>query len=261
LASRETRTRQRIAKALEQDGHVVYTLHGDATSGAGRPDLVVCAWGGFFGMEVKSLDGKPQPHQVRNIRDIRRAGGCAALVHDIEEARRLLREWRAGRKAYMEDELQVLDLSTFLQNLPAVEPEPEVHDPDVIPFPDPPTRMMQPPLLASSSEPVLSATAVAPPPTPPIPSPRPPRQRPSRAKPKPEAAPPAAEGQPNGAVTPEGISSPPTWATPLTGEASLTQIYWQLHGMWDAVNQLEERLREQLLLLEPLLPAEPPLAP
>lgn len=133
MASTETRARLRIKKALEENGHYVVTLHGDATSGRGRSDLVVCAGGLYFWMEVKTLDGSPSPAQLRRIREVRLAGGTACLITSIREARWVIETRQKGYVPYMADEpgVNILDLSSFQR----VEVVP---DPDAIPFPDPP---------------------------------------------------------------------------------------------------------------------------
>lgn len=47
----------------------------------GVPDLLVCCNGWFVGVEVKSSKGRPSPQQIKNLRDIRNAGGFGILLY------------------------------------------------------------------------------------------------------------------------------------------------------------------------------------
>lgn len=48
---------------------------------AGIPDLLVCCNSLFMGVEVKAEDGRPEPLQLKKLRDIEKAGGFAILLY------------------------------------------------------------------------------------------------------------------------------------------------------------------------------------
>ena len=64
--------------------------HGGMYGTAGIPDIIACVDGRFFGFEVKTVDGKPTKLQEATIRRIQASGGTAAVVHSVEEVRRVL---------------------------------------------------------------------------------------------------------------------------------------------------------------------------
>jgi hypothetical protein len=45
---------------------------------------------------VKTQTGKPSPLQLRNIKQIKRAGGIAAVVRSVEEVDQLLSDIKKG---------------------------------------------------------------------------------------------------------------------------------------------------------------------
>ena len=52
----------------------------------GVPDILLCAYGRFVGMEVKRPGMKPSEHQQEQIDGINAAGGLAGVVTSIEGA-------------------------------------------------------------------------------------------------------------------------------------------------------------------------------
>lgn len=48
---------------------------------SGIPDILCCCKGYFLGIEVKSKTGKPSALQIRNLRNINKAGGYAILLY------------------------------------------------------------------------------------------------------------------------------------------------------------------------------------
>lgn len=203
MASTETRARGRIKQALEADGHYVVTLHGDPTSGRGRSDLVVCARGVYFWLEVKTLDGHPSGAQLRRIKEVRAAGGTACIVTNIHEARWVIGTRLKGYVPYMENQPQasILDLSAFTRVAVPTE------DPEAIPFPavaptPPPTpvpahivegtgEIIEPTadaeldvMLSQVQQRIQTQQATIPPPASPVPEPEPPaaEEKPKRTR-------------------------------------------------------------------------------
>lgn len=91
----ESRLQRRIRKGLKQEiGGWWRKIHGGPFQAAGIPDLLGCVRGRFFGFEVKHPDQNSETSKIqeKNIREIIRNGGTAAVVESLEEAVRLVRE-------------------------------------------------------------------------------------------------------------------------------------------------------------------------
>lgn len=86
---RESRRQLRIQKALRREyGEelFIFKVHGGPFMAAGLPDLIGCVRGLFFAFEVKEPDGTPSALQLEIIADIIKAGGCAGIVVEPEDA-------------------------------------------------------------------------------------------------------------------------------------------------------------------------------
>ena len=66
--------------------------HGGQFGTAGIPDLIACIGGRFYAFEVKTPKGKVTKLQEATIRKIRKAGGVAAVVHSVDDVKKLLEE-------------------------------------------------------------------------------------------------------------------------------------------------------------------------
>jgi hypothetical protein len=87
----------KIRAVLEDLGAYVEKNHGSQFQHRGRPDLEGCLKGQFIAFEVKQPGQEPEPLQALALELIRRAGGKAAAVHSVEEARSCLYAWGFGR--------------------------------------------------------------------------------------------------------------------------------------------------------------------
>ena len=67
----------------------VWKTHDSYT--VGIPDIVACIRGRFVGFEVKTATGRPSKIQLYRIRQIREAGGIAAVVRSVEEVESILK--------------------------------------------------------------------------------------------------------------------------------------------------------------------------
>tara|TARA_R100000963_G_C4609845_1_gene80651 strand:- start:60 stop:236 length:177 start_codon:yes stop_codon:yes gene_type:complete len=56
------------------------------------PDILVCAKGKFVAFEVKNEAGKVSKLQEFEIKNIKKAGGVAAVVRNLDEAVEILSE-------------------------------------------------------------------------------------------------------------------------------------------------------------------------
>ena len=80
--------KRKVTEALSTYGpNVWYFFPGNNGFGkSGVPDLVVCAYGKFIGIEVKSgINKKPTKLQALQGSRIREAGGTWALVRSVED--------------------------------------------------------------------------------------------------------------------------------------------------------------------------------
>ena len=75
-------------KGLEGCWH--FKVRGSAWQQAGVPDIVGVYRGRFFALEVKQPGNKPTVLQAAMLRQITAAGGIAAVVTSVEEARAAL---------------------------------------------------------------------------------------------------------------------------------------------------------------------------
>jgi hypothetical protein len=75
-------------KTLE--GCFYWKEHGGQFGQAGIPDLIICYKGRFIAFEVKTEKGKLTVLQALTIRQIQKAGGTAAVVRSVDDARRVI---------------------------------------------------------------------------------------------------------------------------------------------------------------------------
>lgn len=85
---RESALRMAIARALRHLGYLVLTQHGSAYTGAGRADLIGCADGRFFAIEVKLPSSRNRVTEAQKLflESVRRAGGIAFVASSVDEA-------------------------------------------------------------------------------------------------------------------------------------------------------------------------------
>ena len=67
-----------------------WKTHGGMYGTAGIPDIIACVGGRFVALEVKQPGGKLSRLQEATIEKIRTAGGVAAMVTSVDEAKRVL---------------------------------------------------------------------------------------------------------------------------------------------------------------------------
>jgi Holliday junction resolvase len=79
----EKKVKTKVSKILKENG--VYYFY-PVTSGygsSGVPDIVACCNGKFLAIECKFGSNTPTALQSKNISDIRRSGGYAIVVNEI----------------------------------------------------------------------------------------------------------------------------------------------------------------------------------
>ena len=91
---RESVLQRQIIKHLRGMGAWVFNVHGSPYQQVGVPDLLVGYKGRFYAMEVKRPGGVLSPVQAKVIEEIRASGSVAGRVESIEDAIKLLEEYR-----------------------------------------------------------------------------------------------------------------------------------------------------------------------
>ena len=85
---------RQIIKHLRGMGAWVFNVHGSPYQTVGVPDLLVGYKGRFFAMEVKRPGGRLTPAQAKVIEEIKSSGSVAGRVESVEDAMKLLEEYR-----------------------------------------------------------------------------------------------------------------------------------------------------------------------
>ena len=75
-----------IMRELRKHGAMVIKIHGDPYMPGGTPDLVGCASGRCFALEVKRPGEKPRALQVQQLEKWRKAGAVVGVVTSVKEA-------------------------------------------------------------------------------------------------------------------------------------------------------------------------------
>ena len=78
----EKRVKTRVESVLKSEGAYYFfpATHGYGRSGV--PDIIACVNGRFLAIECKAGGNKPTALQVREIENIRSAGGVAVVVNE-----------------------------------------------------------------------------------------------------------------------------------------------------------------------------------
>ena len=189
-AKRESGLRSRIVKRLRERGWLAQVQHGSVFSGSGRSDILGCAVGRFFAIEVKipDLTSQPTPLQEAYLRSVLAAGGIAFVARSVEEAEAGVQKGIAMATSPPED--FTLDFSSLLDDLNRAVPTTENGEEDADSFTDDELQTLETiepatAAVAGSPSPALAAEALDT-----LEPPRPARTRRTRAAtPVPEAAP------------------------------------------------------------------------
>jgi hypothetical protein len=94
----EGKVKKRVKEILKEVGAYWTMPLGTGFSSSGVPDFLVCKDGLFYGIECKANGGKPTALQLKNLDDIRKAGGIA-LVIDETNVETLRKELSNGKEA------------------------------------------------------------------------------------------------------------------------------------------------------------------
>jgi hypothetical protein len=84
MATPESKVKKKVYELFDEYGSNAYritpTTGGYGSSGA--PDIVVCFFGNYIGVECKAGKGKPTALQMNNLQNIVKAGGYAYIVNE-----------------------------------------------------------------------------------------------------------------------------------------------------------------------------------
>ena len=78
----EAKVKAKVKKILVELGAYYTMPMGTGFSSSGAPDFIICIAGLFYGIECKANGGKPTALQLKNLDDIRKAGGVALVVDE-----------------------------------------------------------------------------------------------------------------------------------------------------------------------------------
>jgi hypothetical protein len=91
----EAKVKKRVRQILAELNmyYVMPATGGYGNSGA--PDFICCLQGKFIGVECKARDNKPTALQLKNLQDIRNAGGFAIVINElnIDSLKLELEQW------------------------------------------------------------------------------------------------------------------------------------------------------------------------
>jgi Holliday junction resolvase len=94
----EKRVKTKVEAVLKNEGAYYFfpATHGYGRSGV--PDIIACVNGRFLAIECKAGGNKPTALQVREIENIRLAGGVAVVANEEnwDEVRLLVRDMKGG---------------------------------------------------------------------------------------------------------------------------------------------------------------------
>jgi len=94
----ETKLTQKITLMIRKEFPSVYYFKESNRWISGLPDLILCAWGIFIGMEIKTSKGKATPLQEYVIKCINNSGGVAGIARNVEDARQMILEAKEKAK-------------------------------------------------------------------------------------------------------------------------------------------------------------------
>jgi len=86
----EKKVKKKVVEILKASGAYYFYPVMAGYGSSGVPDLVVCHYGTFIGIECKAGNNKPTPLQEQNLTRIKQAGGYALVIneeniHEVQE--------------------------------------------------------------------------------------------------------------------------------------------------------------------------------
>jgi Holliday junction resolvase len=92
----EKKVKKKVVEILKASGAYYFYPVMAGYGSSGVPDLVICYYGTFIGIECKAGNNKPTPLQEQNLTRIQRAGGYALVINEenIHEVQEILDQLR-----------------------------------------------------------------------------------------------------------------------------------------------------------------------
>ena len=85
---KESQIQNKIIKYLNGIG--AYSIKTIVTNRNGCPDIICCLKGRYVALEVKAEKGTVSQLQEHNIKLIKKSGGVAAVVRNVEEVKEII---------------------------------------------------------------------------------------------------------------------------------------------------------------------------
>lgn len=81
-ATPESKVKKKVHATLKSYGAYAVNYIGGQYANNGTPDILACLSGFFIGIECKAGRGVPTALQIKNLRDISKAGGLALVINE-----------------------------------------------------------------------------------------------------------------------------------------------------------------------------------
>ena len=78
----ESKVKKKVHAMLKEHGTYAVNYIGGQYANNGTPDILACLSGFFIGIECKAGRGRPTALQIKNLRDIAKAGGLALVINE-----------------------------------------------------------------------------------------------------------------------------------------------------------------------------------
>jgi hypothetical protein len=78
----EAKVKKKVREFLKSVGAYYAMPQGTGFASSGTPDFLVCKGGLFYGIECKANGNKATALQLKNLEDIRKAGGVAFVIDE-----------------------------------------------------------------------------------------------------------------------------------------------------------------------------------
>lgn len=82
----------KIKSWLKDRGFYHFKNHGNIWTEPGRPDIVACIEGRFYGIEVKAPGGRPSDAQLLQGKKIEKSGGVFMIVYGYSDFLKKIKE-------------------------------------------------------------------------------------------------------------------------------------------------------------------------
>ena len=82
MATPESKVKDKVHAILKDAGAYAVNYIGGVYAKAGTPDILVCLYGTFIGIECKAGKNKPTALQINALEKIEQAGGLALVINE-----------------------------------------------------------------------------------------------------------------------------------------------------------------------------------